>query len=85
MLTDQRVMIKRGIIGRSIEDMSLNMITNIDVSQSALQRFLGYGTVVFSSEGGSLDDLVWKYAPNPLRVRSEVQSALSSRLKPKGQ
>lgn len=85
VLTDQRVMIKRGILGRSIEDMSLNMITNIDVRQSALQRFLGYGTIVFSSEGGNLDDLVWKYVPDPFKVRSEVQSAISSRLRPKGQ
>lgn len=85
VLTDQRVMIKRGFISRSIEDMSLNMITNIEMGQSALQRFLGYGTIIFSSEGGNLDDLIWKYVPNPLKVRSEVQSALSSRLKPKGQ
>ena len=84
VLKDQRVMTKRGILGRSVEDMSLNMITNIDVRQSALQRFLGYGTMIFSSEGGNLDDVVWKYVPNPFKVRSEVQSAMSSRLRPKG-
>ncbi|MEM2839804.1 MAG: PH domain-containing protein [Thermoplasmata archaeon] len=84
VLTNQRVMIKRGIIGRSIEDMSLTMITNIDVRQTALQRFLGYGTIAFSSEGGNLDDVVWRYVPDPFKVRSEVQSAMAARLRPKG-
>jgi len=85
VLTDQRAMIKRGIIGRRIEDMALNMITNIDVRQSGLQRFLGYGTIVFSSEGGKLDDIVWRYVPDPFKVRSEVQTAMASRSRPRGQ
>jgi uncharacterized membrane protein YdbT with pleckstrin-like domain len=85
VLTDQRAMIKRGIIGRQIEDMALNMITNIEVMQTGLQRFLGYGTIVLSSEGGNLDDIVWKYVPNPFKVRSEIQAALASRYRPRGQ
>jgi len=78
-LTDSRIMIKKGILGRSIEDMSLRMVTNIDVRQSAWQRFLGYGTIVFSSEGGTVDDVVWKYVPDPFKVRRLVQEAMNAR------
>jgi len=49
VMTNTRVITKKGILGRSYEDMPLGMITNIDVRQSAMQRFLGYGTVTFSS------------------------------------
>ena len=79
VMTDMRVMTKKGILGRSFEDMPLDMITNIDVSQSFIQRFLGYGTVIFSSQSGTRDDVVWKWVPDPIMVRRKVQEAMESR------
>jgi len=79
VMTDMRVMTKKGILGRSFEDMPLDMITNIDVSQSFIQRFLGYGTVIFSSQSGTRDDVVWKWMPDPIMVRRKVQEAMESR------
>jgi len=79
VMTNERVITKKGILGRNYEDMPLHMITNIDVSQSAVQRFLGYGTVVFSSQSGTRDDVVWKGVPDPVRVRRKVQEAMDKR------
>lgn len=78
-MSNMRVITKKGILGRSFEDMPLDMITNIDVSQSAGQRLLGYGTVVFSSQSGTRDDVVWKWVPDPIMVRRKVQEAMEKR------
>lgn len=79
VMTNSRVLTKRGILGRNFEDMPLGMITNIDVRQSVMQRFLGYGTVTFSSQSGTRDDVVWKYVPDPMMVRRKVQEAMEKR------
>lgn len=79
VMTNTRVITKKGILGRSYEDMPLGMITNIDVRQSAMQRFLGYGTVTFSSQSGVRDDVVWKWVPDPIRARRMVQEAMNKR------
>jgi len=76
VMTNERVMTKRGILGRDLDDMPLRMITNVDVNQSVGQRFLGYGTVVFSSQSGTRDDVIWKFVPDPIRVRRMVQESM---------
>lgn len=76
VMTNERVMTKRGILGRDFDDMPLRMITNVDVNQSVGQRFMGYGTVVFSSQSGTRDDVVWKFVPDPIRVRRMVQESM---------
>ena len=79
VMTNTRVITKRGILGRTYEDMPLGMITNIDVRQSAMQRFLGYGTLTFSSQSGNRDDVIWKWVPDPIRARRKVQEAMDKR------
>lgn len=79
VMTNTRVITKRGILGLSFEDMPLGMITNIDVRQSVMQRFLGYGTLTFSSQSGYRDDVVWKWVPDPIRARRKVQEAMDKR------
>lgn len=76
VMTNERVMTKRGILGRDFDDMPLRMITNVDVNQSVGQRLMGYGTVVFSSQSGTRDDVIWKFVPNPVRVRRMVQESM---------
>lgn len=79
VMTNNRVMTKRGILGRTFEDMPLSMITNVDVSQSVTQRLLGYGNVIFSSQSGTRDDVKWKWVPDPIRVRRKVQEAMEGK------
>jgi len=76
VMTNERVMTKKGILGRDFDDMPPRMITNVDVNQSVGQRFLGYGTVVFSSQSGTRDDVIWKFVPDPIRVRRLVQESM---------
>jgi membrane protein YdbS with pleckstrin-like domain len=87
--TNERIITKRGILSKTYEDMPLRMITNIDLGQTLAERGLGYGTIMFStqglSEGGGRKkaDVVWTGVPNPMNVRKMLQEALDSRFRGK--
>ncbi len=44
VVTDRRVIVKRGILGLDYEDASLTKINNVFLKQGVLGRLLGYGT-----------------------------------------
>jgi hypothetical protein len=61
------------------------MITNIDLAQSLGKRALGYGTLVFSTQGlgGKKADMTWNAVPDPMKVRRKLQEVMDTRPKPK--
>jgi uncharacterized membrane protein YdbT with pleckstrin-like domain len=69
VVTDQRVIFKRGVISRHTVEMNRGKIESVDVDQSLLGRILGYGTVVVRGTGGSLEPLADIEAPLDLRSR----------------
>lgn len=79
--TDERIITQKGILNKTYEDIPLDMITNIDLSQSLGKRALGYGTMVFSTQGmgGRKADIIWDAVPNPMSVRRKIQEALDTR------
>ncbi len=83
-VTDERVIIQRGILGKTYEDMPLTMITNVDMAQSLSHRALGYGTLIFSTSGtGSRKaNMVWDAVPDPMTARRKVQEVMDIRVKP---
>jgi membrane protein YdbS with pleckstrin-like domain len=83
--TDERIIKQHGILGKTYEDIPLTMITNIDLGQSIGKRVLGYGTIIFSTQGlgGKKADMVWEAVPNPLKVRRSLQEVMDIRVKPK--
>jgi uncharacterized membrane protein YdbT with pleckstrin-like domain len=83
-VTDERVIIQKGILGKTYEDIPLTMITNVDLAQSLGRRALGYGTLVFSTSGmGSRKaNMVWDAVPDPMTARRKVQEVLDIRVKP---
>lgn len=72
VVTDQRVIFKRGVISRHTVEMNRGKIKSVDVDQSLLGRMLGYGTVVVHGTGGSLEPLADIEAPLELRSRITV-------------
>ncbi len=84
-ITDERIIIQRGILGKTYEDIPLGMVTNMSVSQSAGKRILGYGTINFSTQGshGRTGSIIWEAVPNPLNVRRKAQEVMDVRVKPK--
>jgi len=83
--TDERVIKQKGILNKTYEDIPVTMITNIDMAQSLGKRYLGYGTLVFSTQGlgGRKADMVWNAVPNPMMVRRKLQEVMDVRVKPK--
>jgi len=83
--TDERIITQRGILNKTYEDIPVTMITNIDMAQSLAKRALGYGTIVFSTQGmgGKKADMVWEAVPNPLTVRRKLQEVMDVRVKQK--
>jgi len=83
--TDERLIKQRGILNKTYEDIPLTMITNIDMTQSLGKRALGYGTLVFSTQGlgGKKADMVWSAVPEPMTVRRKLQEVMDVRVKTK--
>lgn len=83
-VTDERVIVQRGILSKTYEDMPLTMITNVDMAQSLSHRALGYGTLIFSTSGtGSKKaNMVWEAVPDPMTARRKVQEVMDVRVKP---
>ena len=83
-VTDERVIVQKGILSKTYEDMPLTMITNVDMAQSLSHRALGYGTLIFSTSGtGSKKaNMVWEAVPDPMTARRKVQEVMDVRVKP---
>jgi len=83
-VTDERVVVQRGILSKTYEDMPLTMITNVDMAQSLGKRALGYGTLIFSTSGngGKKTNMVWDAVPDPMTARRKVQEVMDIRMKP---
>ncbi len=79
--TTERIITQKGILNKTYNDIPLNMITNIDLAQSLGNRALGYGTMVFSTQGlgGKKADEVWEAVPDPMFVRRKLQDAMDLR------
>ena len=52
-ITSNRVISKKGLIRRDIEEINLSSIESINVNQTILGRILNYGTIIISGRGTS--------------------------------
>lgn len=79
-LTDQRVILESGVIGRASKVIALDRVQDVATRQSPWGRLFGYGTVQIDAMGASGTELV-PYVPGPERLRDEVfvQSGASRR------
>ncbi len=73
-VTNRRVIIKVGILGRRSLEVELNRIEGIDVEQSAFGRLFDYGTIGVRGIGGTEESFPMIAAP--LAFRKHVQELL---------
>ena len=66
-VTNQRVILKRGLIRRDTIEVNMPKVESVDVRQSVVGRLLNYGTVIVRGTGGSFDPLAFVSEPLPLR------------------
>jgi len=74
VLTDERIVVRQGLIARTGTEIPLENITNVLFSQRVVERMLGYGDVLIESAGSQgqsrLEDI-----PDPEAFQSEVYRA----------
>jgi hypothetical protein len=76
-VTNFRVIIQKGIVGRDFEEIPIPQVRGVDVHQSILQRILHYGTVTVSSESGSsgVGNEDWYGIPRPFEFQRLIEGA----------
>ena len=70
-ITNKRVIIKVGLIGRTTLEMNLQKIETVNIDQGILGRMLGYGTVTIVGSGGTKES--FPQIASPLEFRKRFQ------------
>jgi len=79
-VTNKRVLMKRGYLPRKIMDTPLEKVEGIQVTQSALGKKIGYGTIVVRGTDGSSSS--FSTLKHPLEFREKVQEQIDRKKKP---
>ncbi len=70
VVTDQRVIFKRGLFARHSVEMNVGKIETVDVEQGVGGRIWGYGTLLIHGTGSGFEPLVGIGAP--LLIRNAI-------------
>ena len=70
-VTNKRVILKKGIIGRQTEEMKIGSIETVEIDQGVLGRILGYGDVKVTGRG--ISDVVFKRMDDPMAVKRHIE------------
>jgi uncharacterized membrane protein YdbT with pleckstrin-like domain len=73
-VTNKRVVMQIGVMGRMTEEVFLNKIESIGVDQTVMGRMLGYGTVTIRGTGGSFEP--FERVSAPLELRRQIQEQI---------
>ncbi len=82
VVTDRRVIFKRGLLARHTVEMNVSKIETVDVEQGLAGRIWGYGTLMIRGTGSGFEPLVGVGSPwHPQRDCGGVE--VGSRVRPK--
>lgn len=70
VVTNHRVIFKRGLFSRHTAEMNSSKIESVDVEQSIWGRVFGFGDVIIRGTGGSFEPLLG--VARPLRLRNAI-------------
>jgi len=75
-ITNQRVRIKEGLLGRDLEDVELVRIQDLDFNQSLTERMINVGDVVIRSHDSSHPQITLNNVANPTEVHEILRRAV---------
>jgi uncharacterized membrane protein YdbT with pleckstrin-like domain len=75
-VTNKRIVMQTGVMGRQTEEVFLNKIESIGVEQAVMGRLLGYGTVTIRGTGGSFGP--FERVSAPLELRRQIQEQIGN-------
>ena len=76
VLTDQRIMRRRGVIQYSLIEAPLDRIQHSAIFTRVVERVLGLGTIGFATAGSGRFEVIWEMIANPLEVHRKVNDAI---------
>ncbi len=75
-ITNHRLTIEVGLLGRDVHETRLEQIQNVNASQSLFQRALGVGSVSFDTAGGAAFEFSFRGVAHPRRIVRTVNEVL---------
>lgn len=75
VLTDRRVLRRRGVLTPSVYSATLNSLRRVELLRSRTDRLFRTGTITFSARGSGGHDAAWVMVQSPDRVLELVESA----------
>jgi len=76
VLTDQRVLRIKGVLKVSVFECQLHQIQQTDLVFTLRERFIGLGTIGFSTAGTASTDTFWLMVAQPLEVHQQVIASI---------
>ena len=83
VVTTQRVVIRRGVLGRSGRDIPLSRVNDVSFRHSLVERLLGCGTLTIES-AGEQGQVVLPEVPSVELVQREVYRRVESEMRRRG-
>jgi uncharacterized membrane protein YdbT with pleckstrin-like domain len=71
VITNRRVIIKRGLIARNSFEMNISKIESVNVDQSVMGRILNYGSITIIGTGGTRE--TFHNISKPMKYRKAFQ------------
>ncbi len=77
VITDKRVILKKGLIGQSTVSADYSRITDVTVKQGILGRVLLHtGTILLNTAGGDIEELEFKWIQGPFETKDVIYKHL---------
>ena len=77
LVTDKRVIVKKGLIGQSTVSADYSKITDITVQQGILGRLILHtGTIVVNTAGTDLGEVTIKWVEDPFKAKDVIYGQL---------
>ncbi|MEC8322006.1 MAG: PH domain-containing protein [Planctomycetota bacterium] len=76
VLTDRRIIRRRGILQVDVFEARLDRIQQTSVLQLVRERACGLGTIAFATAGTGGLDAFWEVVSDPFRIHTEVSRAI---------
>lgn len=72
-VTTSRLVLKEGVIARNVDEMNIDRIESVHVTQTILGRILGYGVVMVRGMG--IGEIILPTVANPVLFRRAIEKA----------
>ncbi|MHB8164767.1 MAG: PH domain-containing protein [Methanoregula sp.] len=76
-ISSKRIYIKRGLVSRVINDIKIEWITNIFVTQGIFGRILNFGNIGISTPGERGGTIGFMGVSDPLKVKAIIEDTLA--------